>query len=620
MNIEGEVAALTTERALEATIVMEVPAIIIVHVNPDTTATRVAETVADPLIMVMVIVMTDIIAMEGIQNYHGRNSSGAHGDTDHDLHQTIQNLEFRFGWIRKFAVQQSSRMFMLENMVKALGGQELMAQDPLIKEAEESGKFHVIDTLSDNPEHKTIQNTINAANPSDLIIIKAGVYRENLHITKPIRIIGVGMVEIISSDFESNIIVDADDSAPVLMKNLMIRREPNTFFRTAGEDMPAKAYCGIYLKRGLLQLQKSHMINENGGCLLVKNESRAEIQGNILSGSSGNAIFVNGTHTSVLVENNEIYGATGNGIEITEGKATISGNKIFNCDKCGIMLYKSEGCVIKKNYIFRNGFSGIEANTVKDQVEIFENRIFENSRSGIFSQNRSDLMITNNIICNNVEANIISKHSAKLKLENNRISSGGSSGLFIMDNCEVHAEGNEFSSNRNYGIEIYSSALYGKNNVLLKNNKKCGLQITHHATGYFKNNQLIDNGVGGSQWSNQSSSPNEFEYADNEESSYSRRGGAGGPGSYNRDAGNEEGRSNRRESRRYHDGGSPARERSGERRRYSRSRSHSGSRGRYYRGNAETREKYNSHSQSKSRSRVRSRSRENNKTRGSQER
>ena len=82
-----------------------------------------------------------------------------------------------------------------------------------------------------------------------------------------------------------------------------------------------------------------------------------------------------GKHCRVWVEQNQIFGGTGCGIDIRNyASCNVYQNTIHNCDKSGIYILMTHEAKIARNEISENHFSGIEV-TNAQKVEILSNRI-----------------------------------------------------------------------------------------------------------------------------------------------------------------------------------------------------------------------------------------------------
>lgn len=103
------------------------------------------------------------------------------------------------------------------------------------------------------------------------------------------------------------------------------------------------------------------MMNELGTVVFCNPRSHTKMVKNRISRSVGSGIMVTGKGARLLAEENQIYGATGCGIDVrSNASCTLIKNKIHNCDKSGIYILITNEAKIYRNEVWENSFSGIE--------------------------------------------------------------------------------------------------------------------------------------------------------------------------------------------------------------------------------------------------------------------
>jgi parallel beta-helix repeat protein len=112
--------------------------------------------------------------------------------------------------------------------------------------------------------------------------------------------------------------------------------------------------------------------------------------------ASSHNIFILGSNNTFGPEN-VVSNNTQNGVE-SLGANTIIGNRIYGCNRSGILLSAADN-IVRGNLIYGNAMNGIEAT---DRGSIWYNTIYGNTLSGILLQSPG----------NDVQGNVLSNNSA----------------------------------------------------------------------------------------------------------------------------------------------------------------------------------------------------------------
>jgi len=214
---------------------------------------------------------------------------------------------------------------------------------------------------NDHDSYSSIQSAVNAAEDGDRILVKSGVYRENIVIEKSIELkaYGDGTVTINGSSPTEDYVMDCDRVDDSVFEGLTI---------TGG------SYYGIYW-RGENCLVKNCIFLNNGNGFGSWYSTGLEVSNNYFEGNDRNGI--NLAHTSCAISDNEFRKNAG-GIAIQQSEecsftdnifienrdgiwacdivdSQLKGNTIWNSANRGLHLLRSCRNVLRNNELIYNG-------------------------------------------------------------------------------------------------------------------------------------------------------------------------------------------------------------------------------------------------------------------------
>ena len=181
------------------------------------------------------------------------------------------------------------------------------------------------------------------------ILIRQGVYDEELVIDKPLEIVGDGEI--------GEVVIRASGKSAILFKTVRGKISNLLIRQIGGGDC-----YGVDISQGCLELGGCDIESNSLACVGVHGNAYPKIFGNEIHDGKDCGIFVYENGQGVI-ENNEIYGNTLSGVAIGEGSnPTVRRNKIHD-SKNGILIYENGQGVIEDNEIYGNALSGVEIRT-----------------------------------------------------------------------------------------------------------------------------------------------------------------------------------------------------------------------------------------------------------------
>jgi len=221
----------------------------------------------------------------------------------------------------------------------------------------------------ENEDFRNIQDAIdNVTDPNTIIYVKNGVYNENIHIHRELKLIGLNKPII-------NGIVKEGTTVKIYSDNI-------TF-----DGFDITCYDYINNTKGI------HITSNN---IVISNCSISNLNRGVYLYNSKNNIF----------NNNKVENCNLNGFDlINSGYNELFGNKIFNNSNYGINLWNASYNILEENIIKNNQACGVYFASSSNN-SFLKNNIRENKIVGISLNIASDynLLYYNNFINNSQQA------------------------------------------------------------------------------------------------------------------------------------------------------------------------------------------------------------------------
>ena len=323
---------------------------------------------------------------------------------------------------------------------------------------------------------QSIQASINASNPGDIIEVQRGTYYENLNVSKQLTLRGVGYPVIDAGHNGSAIVLIADG---IVLEGFTVTNA---------------SWMGNFIGVGV----------KGSSCTLISNKALNNDDGIALEGSNNSTL-----------ENNT---AIGNIIGILLAKANdnqISGNNITNSDGTldqlsgGIVLIYSKNNSIAGNAaedpyngiylrysdgnrLDRNLAASMNGNCIS-VLDSSNNQIEDNNASygylnGIYLDNSSNSSVERNMAQENYNYGLMLKSSRSNLIRNNSAINNKWDGIDLTDSGSNTLDENNAGENSGYGISLFNSS----NNTLARNdasgNELDGIYVYYSVNNLIKGN------------------------------------------------------------------------------------------------------------------------------------
>ncbi|WP_423748002.1 nitrous oxide reductase family maturation protein NosD [Gramella jeungdoensis] len=310
--------------------------------------------------------------------------------------------------------------------------------------------------------YKTIKTAIEEASANDTILIQKGIYQEyNIHITKPLTIIGKGLPVIDGEDQGEIITIEADNVTVDGLKIINVGTSYTTDFAA-------------------VRVVKS----EN---FLIKNLELEKLFFGIYLEKAKNGKVINNTIKGDAVEEFN----SGNGVQLWYcNDVEVIGNNIKNV-RDGIYLEFSDGILIKDNLSQNNLRYGLHF--MFSNEDTYENNIFENNGAGVAVMFSKFITMKGNIFRKNwgtASFGLLLKEINDSEITNNKFEEN-TVGINIEGSNRINYTDNDFRNN-GWAVKV-RGACYA--NIFEKNN------FFNNSFDISYNSKLNDNSFDRNYWS-----------------------------------------------------------------------------------------------------------------------
>ncbi|MDG6220900.1 MAG: NosD domain-containing protein, partial [Candidatus Thermoplasmatota archaeon] len=255
---------------------------------------------------------------------------------------------------------------------------------------------------------------------------------------------------------------------------------------------------GIYSEAStFLVIQGVYMHDNRFSAIYIYQSGDVSILDNNIDENCGgeSGIYIQGS-LNVLIEGNNVTNGTGVGITMYSSTVEIRNNRILNNTFSGISTGYSEFIIVGNN-ISHNREHGIWFYETANST-IQDNIISWNTNDGIHFYDSNNITIKNNTLGSNGNHGIYLATSANNTIDNNTVTSNNGVGIYLESSSNNTIYNNNVSSNNWHGIILVGSSnntIY--NNIASSNTANYGIWLYESSiNNHVYNNTASDNGVG----------------------------------------------------------------------------------------------------------------------------
>ncbi|RQW81083.1 MAG: hypothetical protein EHM14_02375 [Methanothrix sp.] len=271
-------------------------------------------------------------------------------------------------------------------------------------------------TISVGPDggYAKVQEAVDAAEPGDIILVQNGTYRESVHVTRELLIIGIDRPVVDAMGNDNAFLIESDE---MMLKGFVVLNSSDIGIKLLSDNniiisnrVVDNDYAGIGLagSNGNI-LSGNELINNSVYGVYLIDCAKNILNGNYVNKSGNSGFELIGSDWNYISEN-IIADNENDGIELKSSENnTINGNIALK-NKDGICLEgDSKNNLVVQNNVTGNDIDGILLKASEQNV-ILGNCI-KNNPKGIFLESSGKNLINNNKVCDNLVGIQLNKYS-----------------------------------------------------------------------------------------------------------------------------------------------------------------------------------------------------------------
>jgi len=317
------------------------------------------------------------------------------------------------------------------------------------------GSYPLADHIvaSEGGTASTISDALAAASTGESIFIAAGKYEENITVSSPLKIFGIGW---------SACIYGASSAATVTITGASVLIE--------GLQVENEGACPLLDLQGAEPIVRDMRLVGGKYGIYINGATKAVIERNFIQGQSDNGIWGNNGSGSARISFNVIRDTSGHGIA---GDATEFSDSIFKENRIehtnsGIRLWGGGRVIIEGNSINHPGEYGIYGYQTGSMI-VANNQVFDSTNRGISLDNCGESRVAQNSVRRGNSDGIYVRGS-HTQIHGNEVRSCNGDGIElygILAQSGFQITGNFIADNGGYGIELGNTSTC---NVLVHGN------------------------------------------------------------------------------------------------------------------------------------------------------
>ncbi|MGY1623845.1 right-handed parallel beta-helix repeat-containing protein [Geodermatophilus sp. SYSU D00965] len=361
-------------------------------------------------------------------------------------------------WFQREGVAEAART--IARRVRALGPAARVPRGAHIVESGVEGRNI----------HDSISSAVRAACPGDVVLVRPGMYAEQVVLTKPLSILGVGVVEqqravlraagpctlsyraaggtgrVSALTVEGGgpaqgasidvltgtLVVDGCDVMTRGPVEAAIRVRGDGQARITGNRITDGSGIGVLVcERGHAHVAHNLITGHAHSCVEVRDGCRPELSDNRIGLGLGGGVLVRGPGTRPRIEHNDISGNRDAGVAITEqAQPVLRGNRIHDGYGPGLWVGDGGGGTVSDNDLYGNRGTAVEI-AGGGRPLLVDNRIHNGTAGGVLVAAGGSGRIEHNEIRNNERAGVALLRGARPEtFTRNRIVDGRAEGVY----------------------------------------------------------------------------------------------------------------------------------------------------------------------------------------------
>lgn len=336
-------------------------------------------------------------------------------------------------------------------------------------------------------DYRTISDAVKNAPEGVRILVRPGLYHEQIVIDKPVEIVGDGpLKEIILESSSSDCIFMKTDYAVVRGLTLRLRVSDQNAI-----------YYGVDIPQGRLVLENCDITSNSSACIGIHGPGADPIIRKCrIHDSKVSGIFIY-DNSRATIDECDIYANTLSGIEIKSGADPIIQDcRVHDGKTSGILIFDKARGTISNCDIYANVYAGVEIKTGGNPT-LQSCQIHDGKQGGVYVHDDGAGQIIDCDIYGNTYPSIEIRMGGSPNVQRCRIFDSKQSGIHAAEGSRGTISGCDIYGNALAGLEISGGGNPMVQNTQIRSGKTCGILVWDSGEGTITDCEIVDNAFAG---------------------------------------------------------------------------------------------------------------------------
>jgi parallel beta-helix repeat protein len=282
-----------------------------------------------------------------------------------------------------------------------------------------------------------INDAMKAARPGTRILVKPGIYQENILINKNVELIGEGKTEDIIIESATSPLISVNTEY-ALISGLTLHRKSNA---------ASNASYAVDVSHGQLILEDCVILSADlAGVAIHNTTATAIIKRCVINDGNQSGIYLYNSGKAVI-EDCDVFNNKLQGVEVKSARCAMHRCRIYDCQGAGVNIYDHSTGIAEDCEIWGNQFSGLQI--LNGGNTTFLRCTINNGKSaGILALKSAHGVLENCTISGNSNSGLCVGEGANMVLRKCRVNNNGYNAIWIYDKAEAVVEDCDLSKNQ----------------------------------------------------------------------------------------------------------------------------------------------------------------------------
>lgn len=294
-------------------------------------------------------------------------------------------------------------------------------------------------------DFRSINEALGDGGSASVIFVMPGVYREGLHMTRPVMLLG-------AADSPDEVVIEAEgadalllDSPSGLVGNLTLRC-------VAGAT--GKKFFGVDIVRGRATLEDCVITSDSLACVSLRGEAEPLLRNCRMIDGASSGVYAYGESRGTL-DGCTIRGNAGNGVVVSErASLEIRDGEISTNAQVGVMANDEATVVANGVRVEKSGVDGVRLGD-SSRATFRQCRFAESGEDGAYVAGAALVAFDGSSFVGNGQTGIRASSSLRPVLVNCKVESNQQAGTLVEPNASVLFERCTVTGNRYAGAELH---------------------------------------------------------------------------------------------------------------------------------------------------------------------